>query len=280
MTREQIFPSPQALSLTRKPKNQRVFNIAQLVLRVLVPSFTLAATIETLKSDQTVQTPFGISFSASYTYSAAMRYQLITNIVVGVSCLLSLMFLYLFTRPNWNINNYFYIFLYDLVLLLLITSACTAGTSIGMIARNGESKIGWGPICAQVPAFCHKVKSAIVFSYFALFGMAILTIMAASKLRRNRKAKAQTVLLAFCKDNLAAREQQEQKFIWCHDGSVPFVEGGSEDCSNDLPIEMKKTLFVEASTATGPLIYANFGQTTKLSALQGKLQRSLRIDPV
>ncbi|XP_074381948.1 CASP-like protein 1F2 [Apium graveolens] len=183
MTQEQSVPSPQALSLTTKPVKQRVFNIAQFVLRVLVPFFTLAATIVTLKSGQTIQTEFGFSFTASYKFSSAIRYQLIVDIVVGVSCLLSLVFVYLFTRPTWNIKNYFYIFLFDLVLLLLITSACTAGTSIGMIARNGESRIGWSSICWQVQAFCHKITLAIAFSYLALSCMAILTIMSVSKLR-------------------------------------------------------------------------------------------------
>lgn len=74
MTQEQIFPSPEELSLTTKPKNQRIFNIAQLVLRILVPLFTLAATIATLKSDQTYKLLFGMSFRASYTYSSATRY--------------------------------------------------------------------------------------------------------------------------------------------------------------------------------------------------------------
>lgn len=71
MTQEQNFPSPQALSL----KKQRVFNIVQLVLRVLVPLLTLAATIATLKSDQTIDMGFGLSFHANYAYSSAIRYQ-------------------------------------------------------------------------------------------------------------------------------------------------------------------------------------------------------------
>lgn len=75
MTQEQIFPSPQAFSVTIKPKKQRVFNIAQLTLRILVPLFTLGATITTFKSDQTIEMPFGMSFHASYSYSSAIRYR-------------------------------------------------------------------------------------------------------------------------------------------------------------------------------------------------------------
>ncbi|XP_017225411.1 CASP-like protein 1F2 [Daucus carota subsp. sativus] len=146
MTQEQVFPSPETTSLSEKPKNHRIFIIAQLILRALVPLFTLAAIIRTITSAQITMVPDGGSFGARYSYSSALRYMVIADIVVGVSCFLSLILVFVcFIYPKWNIRikNYVYIFLHDLVLLLLITSATSAASSIGMLALHGESKIGW-----------------------------------------------------------------------------------------------------------------------------------------
>lgn len=69
MRKEQISQSHP--SLASPP--QRGFNIAQLGLRILVTSFTLAAIILAVTSAQSLLLGFGFSFQARYSYSSAFR---------------------------------------------------------------------------------------------------------------------------------------------------------------------------------------------------------------
>lgn len=150
------------------------------------------------------------------------RFKFIADCLVCVFSLLSLLFVFALSRRQWNVKYYFYIFLHDLVcldhvyyfsfascnslmfymyisiwsewdyfcnwrlkqvLLILLTSGCSAGTAVGLVARNGEAKIGWPPICDLFPKFCHKITWSIAFSYLALGCLFILPVLSVAKLK-------------------------------------------------------------------------------------------------
>lgn len=163
-------------ALSRSP--QRRFFITQVGLRLLVIAFTVASISVMVTSRQSVVI-FGFTFKARYSYSSAMRFLLGAEIVVCFFSALSLIFVYPLTRLS---TNYFYLFLHDTVMMILMISGCAAATAAGYISRYGEDKMGWMPVCGRVSKFCDRMLVAMVFSYLAFLAYLFLTIIAASKL--------------------------------------------------------------------------------------------------
>ncbi|KAJ4974846.1 hypothetical protein NE237_008020 [Protea cynaroides] len=125
-------------------------------------------------SRQTIEV-FGISFAASYSDEPTYRFFAYANVVACVFSLLSLAIFFFLRR----LGNDFIPFLHDLLIMSLLLAACAAATAIGEIGIHGNNHTTWMPICNRVPKFCHRVKSAIIFSYLALVMYLILTILSA-----------------------------------------------------------------------------------------------------
>ncbi|KAF8013082.1 hypothetical protein BT93_I1069 [Corymbia citriodora subsp. variegata] len=162
-------------------KSRRRFLIAQASLRVLALVSALVALAVLVTSDETIVL-FGIKFRAYYSYASAFRFLLGADAVVGGFSLLSLILLRLISRSGSNPRNYFFLFLHDLAMTVLMISACAAGTAIGYVGRHGEEKMGWIGLCNRVTKFCNQVMVSVVFSYLAFFCYLALTITSANKL--------------------------------------------------------------------------------------------------
>ncbi|KAL0331819.1 UNVERIFIED_CONTAM: CASP-like protein 1F1 [Sesamum calycinum] len=161
---------------------QNFFYFAQLTLRVLVIGFTLAAAITMTTSNQSVAF-FGIVMDARYTYSSSFRFKMVADSIVCGLSLLSVILLLSLNRPKSNPNNYFYLFLHDLVSAVLLLSGGSAAMAIGYVGRFGQPQTGWIPICDRVPKFCDKILVSIVSSFLAVICLLVLTIMSVHKLK-------------------------------------------------------------------------------------------------
>lgn len=64
------------------------------------------------------------------------------------------------------------------VMMVLMMGGCAAGTAIGYVGQYGESHMGWGAICDEVPKFCRINIVSLLLSYLAFFSCMGLTLLA------------------------------------------------------------------------------------------------------
>ncbi|KAK4477295.1 hypothetical protein RD792_016510 [Penstemon davidsonii] len=165
--------------------NGFLFIIAQYILRVFVIAFTLAGAIITATAYESVNV-FGIVMDAKYTYSTAFRFKVVADSVVCGLSVLSVVILNALNSPKSNPKNYFYLFLHDLVSLLLLVSGCSSGLAIGFVALFGQQKRGWIPICFRVQQYCLKTTVGIVSTFIAVVCLHLLVVLSAYKLKSAR----------------------------------------------------------------------------------------------
>ncbi|XP_062114905.1 CASP-like protein 1F1 [Humulus lupulus] len=162
---------------------KNLFLGAQICLRILAFATTLAATWTILTSKQNILI-IGMTFKARYSYSPALKFLAMAN---GIACAFSAIsfFLVIFLRRFFfNPANYFFLFLHDLMMLLLVLAGCAAATAIGYVGQYGNSHSGWSPICDHFQKYCKRVTASLAVSYFSVLFFLMLTIISASKSRQ------------------------------------------------------------------------------------------------
>ncbi|KAK4370747.1 hypothetical protein RND71_010222 [Anisodus tanguticus] len=164
-------------------KSHKCLLATQILFRILATAFTLAATLIILSSKQIVSV-FGIEMDARYSYSSAFKFFALSNIIGCCFSVLSLIIASLLGHKSLDPNNYFYMFLHDLIVLALLLAGCAAATAIGYVGKYGENHSGWMPICDHVSKFCHKVTTSVMLSYFAVILYLFLTIISANQSRK------------------------------------------------------------------------------------------------
>ncbi|XP_031252185.1 CASP-like protein 1F2 [Pistacia vera] len=169
-----------ASEIAVKSSTRRSFFMAQVMLRILAIAFTLAAISVMLTSTESVML-FGIKLVATYSDSSAMRFFLGANITACIFSFLSLIFVCVISRSESQLNKCFYLFLHDMVIMVLLISGCAAASAIGYLSKYGEEKIGWTAVCDSVSKFCNRVMISLVLSYLGFFSYMALAIMAAKK---------------------------------------------------------------------------------------------------
>ncbi|KAM6570402.1 hypothetical protein CsatB_018387 [Cannabis sativa] len=166
------------------PQNTKdLFHGAQICLRILAFATTLAATWTILTSKQTILI-IGMSFSARYSYSPALKFLALANGIACAFSAISFVFVVFLRRTFFNPANYFFLFLHDLVMLLLVLAGCAAATAIGYVGEYGNSHSGWSPICDHFHKYCKRVTASLAVSYFSVLFFLMLTIISASKSRQ------------------------------------------------------------------------------------------------
>ncbi|KAK4774765.1 hypothetical protein SAY86_009700 [Trapa natans] len=105
----------------------------------------------------------------------------VDSVACGFS-LLSMMFICHLSRFQPNFRSYFFLFLHDLVIMVLMISGCSAASAIGYVGRYGEERTGWLAVCDQVAKFCNRTLASIILSYLAFFCYFALSIISAHKL--------------------------------------------------------------------------------------------------
>ncbi|PON77208.1 Casparian strip membrane protein [Parasponia andersonii] len=164
-------------------KTQNLFLGAQIFLRVLALAVTLAASWIVLTSKQTILI-LGMAFDARYSYSPAMKFFAMANGIACAFSAISLFFVSFLRRHFFNPNHYFFLFLHDLLVLLLVLAGCAAATTIGYVGQYGNNHSGWSPICDHFQKYCKRVTASVAFSYLSVMFFLMLTIISASKSRQ------------------------------------------------------------------------------------------------
>ncbi|XP_021681598.2 CASP-like protein 1F2 [Hevea brasiliensis] len=161
----------------------RSFFIAHVMFRVLAIAFTVASISVLVTSGQDVLV-FGIRTMARYSYSSAFKFLVVADAVVCGFSGLSLILVCLRSRSAAaaQFMNSFYLFLHDMVMMVLLISGCSAATAIGYVSRYGAKEMNWVAVCDYVGKFCNQVLASLVLSYLAFFCYLALTAFSAHKL--------------------------------------------------------------------------------------------------
>ncbi|XAR58318.1 hypothetical protein NMG60_11026766 [Bertholletia excelsa] len=178
-----------SLAVPMSTQPQRAFFMAQLMLRALALLLSVAAIITMLTNGQNL-TIMGIVIEARYNYSSAFRFIVGADAIVCVCSALSMFLVFILSRPKSDPSNYYFLFLHDLVVALLIMAGCAAATAIGVVGRDGQVQSGWPAICNRVEEFCHKSTVSIAMSYLAFLCYLSLTVMAVNKLKKKNAQEA------------------------------------------------------------------------------------------
>ncbi|KAE8707164.1 Endosomal targeting BRO1-like domain-containing protein [Hibiscus syriacus] len=180
VAREKASDMVQAKGFAVSNTSKGGFFTVQTMVRVFAAVSTLAAICVMATSSQTIVL-FGFTIKAHYSYSSAMRFLFVTNAIVSVSSVLSPIFLYRLRSSGSSPKSFFYLFLHDMVIMLLAISGCAASTAVGYVSRYGEEKMGWMAICNRVSKFCNHMTTAMVLSYLAFFSYFALAVMSSCK---------------------------------------------------------------------------------------------------
>ncbi|KAL3835367.1 hypothetical protein ACJIZ3_010103 [Penstemon smallii] len=164
-------------------KTHKFYFVSQISLRCLAIFATLTATWIMLTTKQTTVV-FGIQLDARYNYSSAFKFFAFANLIACVFSVLSLFLAFILSSKEVDPTYYFYTFLHDLIVLLLLMAGCAAATAVGYIGKYGNNYTGWMPICDHFAKFCHKIIFAALLSYFGILLYLILTIISANKSRQ------------------------------------------------------------------------------------------------
>ncbi|GFP85747.1 CASP-like protein 1f2 [Phtheirospermum japonicum] len=164
-------------------KTHKLLVVSQISLRLSAIAATLSAAWITLSTKQTALV-FGIEFDARYSYSPAFKFFAYANLIVCVCTVVSLFIALILGRKMVDPIYYFYLFLHDLVMTVLLMAGCAAATAVGYVGRYGNSHSGWMPICGYFAKFCNRATAACALSYFGFFFFLILTLISATKSRQ------------------------------------------------------------------------------------------------
>ncbi|XP_050383065.1 CASP-like protein 1F2 [Argentina anserina] len=159
------------------------FLMAQVGIRISVIAFTLVAISVMVTNRQSVKV-FGFTFQAHYTYSSAFKFLVAANAVLCSFSALSLVFLYSLCRSGTTppLKKYFFLFMLDMVMMVLIIAGCAAATAIGYVGKYGEEHMTWQATCGYVSKFCNRMSISLAFSYLAFTAFLLLNFMSAHAL--------------------------------------------------------------------------------------------------
>ncbi|KAG8388122.1 hypothetical protein BUALT_Bualt02G0092900 [Buddleja alternifolia] len=164
-------------------KTHKFVFLTQIFLRILAIAATFAAAWLTITSKETTVV-YGIQVDARYSYSPAFKFLALANLIAFGFSVLSLFLVFIAGRKAVNPTYYFYIFLHDLAISLLLIAGCAAATAIAYVGKYGNSHTGWMAICDHFAKFCNRVKASAMLSYLAFAFYLILTIISACNSRR------------------------------------------------------------------------------------------------
>ncbi|KAL8230488.1 hypothetical protein R6Q57_000266 [Mikania cordata] len=165
------------------PITHLYFMASQIWLRIVAAATSISAVILILNSRQS-KVLFGTNLDARYSYSPAFKFYMILNVVVCAFSVLSMLPVFKLGRKFSNSINYFYLFLHDLILVILLAVGTGAATAFGQVGKYGNSHAGWMPICDNFEKFCLKVVSSLILGYISIICYLLLAIISANKARQ------------------------------------------------------------------------------------------------
>ncbi|XP_076882272.1 CASP-like protein 1F2 [Bidens hawaiensis] len=165
------------------PNTHLSFMASQIWLRIVAAATSIAAVILMLNSRQS-KVLYGTSLDARYTYSPAFKFFTFMNVVACALSVLSLLPAFKLGRKSSNSVYYFYLFVHDLILAILLAAGSGAATSFAQVGKYGNSHTGWMPVCDNFGKFCHKAVFSLILGYIVVFCYVLLTIISANKSRQ------------------------------------------------------------------------------------------------
>ncbi|KAL5073112.1 hypothetical protein RYX36_012096 [Vicia faba] len=109
-------------------------------------------------NNQTV-TLYTFQFEAHFYYSSSLKFFVAANSVVCFLSVSLLLFNLLRRRQQTHQlkDHYFFLFLFDLVMTVLLIAGCAPATTVGFVGQYGEDHVGWTPICDNVKKLLQKL---------------------------------------------------------------------------------------------------------------------------
>ncbi|KAK9054604.1 hypothetical protein SSX86_025683 [Deinandra increscens subsp. villosa] len=156
---------------------------SQISFRIIAAATSIAAACFMFNSRQSKML-YGTNMDARYTYSPAFKFFTMMNVVACGCSVLSLLPVFAIGRTFTNSVNFFFLFLHDLTIAMLLAGGTGAATTVAQVGKFGNNHAGWMPICDNFGKFCHKVAWSLIFGYMALFCYLVLVVLSAYKARQ------------------------------------------------------------------------------------------------
>ncbi|GLJ35169.1 hypothetical protein SUGI_0707930 [Cryptomeria japonica] len=153
----------------------------EVFLRLMATITTLGAAIVMGLDKQTVDL-YGVYIYAKYYYMPAFTFFVVAN---ATAALYGLLFVVIYCTSNAKRRLHStrkWLFFFDLMTTLLITSGISAAAAIGYIGLEGNNHAGWMKVCNEFEMFCHRAEGALAVSALGLFIFIGLTIVSAGSL--------------------------------------------------------------------------------------------------
>ncbi|WOH12956.1 hypothetical protein DCAR_0832465 [Daucus carota subsp. sativus] len=178
----------------KPPQKGNYYLVAEVVLRILLFLFSLAALLILLTSKQTIELrtrdpPYHGPFSLKYnTYSPAFKYFLVAVSASSVYSLITTVFAFLNLCIKGSSRSgdvlYQLITTLDVVMLGILGSASGAATAITYVGLRGTSNsvFEWYSICDYYDTFCLHIGLSVISSLLASLVLIILISFSVSSL--------------------------------------------------------------------------------------------------
>lgn len=171
------------LEINPSQKTHRSYLITQFLLRSLTFAASLIATVMMVTNKQTVEV-YGFLVVVKFNDSPFLSFLVGGNAIASCYALLSLPSVFIINSKRLNSSSYFFLFLFDLIIMGLVLAASSAATAISYVGKKGNSSAGWAPICDHVAKFCEKSAAALACSYASFVLLFLLVIFSANRPRQ------------------------------------------------------------------------------------------------
>ncbi|KAM3323889.1 CASP-like protein 1 isoform X1 [Capsicum chacoense] len=166
------------------------FEVADLVLRLLVFASALVSVVVMSTSKQTEIVPIPIPpyqapRSAKFNHSPALIYFVASHSVAGFfSIITTLGSLYPLIKPGCSAKIISHFIIIDVLLLGIVASATGAAASVTYIGLKGNTHSGWGKICSLYDKFCRYLGASVGVSLFATIMLVLLVLLSVYSLSK------------------------------------------------------------------------------------------------
>ncbi|KAL6494409.1 hypothetical protein OROGR_031209 [Orobanche gracilis] len=163
------------------PKTRKYYYQTQITFRVLAIAVTLAAAWVMMSSKETTVV-YGIQADARYSYAPAFKFLAVANLIALAFTVVSALLALVLRKVALSPAHFYIFFLHDLMITLLLMSACAASTAVAYIGKYGNDHIGWMAICDHFAKFCNRIQAAIILTYLGFALYLVLTLVSVNKL--------------------------------------------------------------------------------------------------
>ncbi|GLJ35170.1 hypothetical protein SUGI_0707940 [Cryptomeria japonica] len=156
----------------------RAGGLREIFLRLMATLTTLGAAIFMGLDKQTIDV-YGVYLYAKYYYMPAFTFFVVANATAALYGLLSLAIYYCSNVKGRLHCIRKWLFFFDFMMTLVITSGVSAAAAIGYIGLEGNNHVGWIEVCKEFEMFCQRGGGALCASAMGLLIFIGLTVVSA-----------------------------------------------------------------------------------------------------